>query len=223
MFIGVPVLQKILAPVVAWMIAVMAAMGPLGVSLLMGIESACIPLPSEVIMPFAGYLAFKGQLTFFGLGAGSPIAQIWIAGIFGALGCNLGSIPAYEIGAWGGRTAVEKYGKYIWLNLGHLDQAHRFFERFGTWAILIGRMLPVVRTFIALPAGIAKMDRTKFHLLTFAGSLPWCLGLAWIGYKLGEKWNTLGVYFHKLDAVIGGLILLGIIWFVWNHLRRKQA
>lgn len=216
-------LQKILAPIVAWMIAVMAAMGPLGVSLLMGIESACIPLPSEVIMPFAGYLAFKGQLTFFGLGAGSPIAQIWIAGIFGALGCNLGSIPAYEIGAWGGRTAVEKYGKYIWLNLGHLDQAHRFFERFGTWAILIGRMLPVVRTFIALPAGIAKMNRTKFHIYTFAGSLPWCLGLAWIGYKLGEKWNTLGAYFHKLDAVIGGLILAGIIWFVWNHLRNKKA
>lgn len=223
MFIGVPVLQKILAPIVAWMIAVMAAMGPLGVSLLMGIESACIPLPSEVIMPFAGYLAFKGQLTFFGLGAGSPIAQIWIAGIFGALGCNLGSIPAYEIGAWGGRTAVEKYGKYIWLNLGHLDQAHRFFERFGTWAILIGRMLPVVRTFIALPAGIAKMNRTKFHIYTFAGSLPWCLGLAWIGYKLGEKWNTLGAYFHKLDAVIGGLILAGIVWFVWDHLRKKRA
>jgi len=217
------VLQKILAPIVAWMIAVMAAMGPLGVSLLMGIESACIPLPSEVIMPFAGYLAFKGQLTFFGLGAGSPIAQIWIAGIFGALGCNLGSIPAYEIGAWGGRTAVEKYGKYIWLNLGHLDQAHRFFERFGTWAILIGRMLPVVRTFIALPAGIAKMNRTKFHIYTFAGSLPWCLGLAWIGYKLGEKWNTLGAYFHKLDAVIGGLILAGIVWFVWDHLRKKKA
>ena len=216
-------LQKILAPVIAWMIAVMAVMGPLGVSLLMAIESACIPLPSEVIMPFAGYLAFKGQLSFFGLGAGNPVAQIWIAGVFGAIGCNLGSIPAYEIGAWGGRKAVEKYGKYIWLNLGHLDQAHRFFERFGTWAILIARMLPVVRTFIALPAGIAKMDRTRFHLFTFMGSLPWCLGLAWIGYKLGEKWNTLGVYFHKLDAVIGVLIVAGIVWFVWDHLRRRKA
>lgn len=216
-------LQKILAPIVAWMTLVMAAMGPLGVSLLMGIESACIPLPSEVIMPFAGYLAFKGQMTFFGLGAGSPVTQIWIAGIFGALGCNLGSIPAFEIGAWGGRKAVEKYGKYIWLNLGHLDQAHRFFERFGTWAILIARMLPVVRTFIALPAGIAKMDRTKFHIFTFVGSLPWCLGLAWVGYKLGEKWNTLGVYFHKLDAVIGVLILAGIAWFVWDHLCSRKS
>jgi len=217
------VLQKFLAPIVAWMIAVMAAMGPMGVSLLMAIESACIPLPSEVIMPFAGYLAFKGQLTFFGLGAGNPVAQIWIAGIFGAIGCNLGSIPAYEIGAWGGRKAVEKYGKYIWLNLGHLDQAHRFFEKFGHWAILIARMLPVVRTFIALPAGIAKMDRTKFHIYTFVGSLPWCLGLAWIGYKLGEQWNTLGVYFHKLDAVIGLLILSGLAWFIWDHLRQRKG
>ena len=216
-------LQKVLAPIVAWMVAVMAAMGPLGVALLMGIESACIPLPSEVIMPFAGYLAFKGQMTFFGLGAGSPWAQIWIAGIFGALGCNLGSIPAYEIGAWGGRKAIEKYGKYIWLNLNHLDQAHRFFEKFGTWAILIARMLPVVRTFIALPAGIARMNRTRFHLFTFVGSLPWCLGLAWIGYKLGEKWNTLGAYFHKLDAVIGVLLLVGLGWFIWNHLKSRKG
>ena len=214
-------LQKILAPIVAWMVAVMAAMGPLGVMLLMAIESACIPLPSEVIMPFAGYLAFKGQLTFLGLGADNPTAQIWIAGIFGALGCNLGSIPAYEVGAWGGRRAVEKYGRYIWLHTGHLDQAHRFFERFGTWAIFIGRLLPVVRTFIALPAGIAKMDRTRFHLYTFAGSLPWCLGLAWVGYKLGENWNTLGAYFHKLDAVIGVLILAGVAWFVYDHFRNR--
>jgi membrane protein DedA with SNARE-associated domain len=187
----------------------------------MAIESACIPLPSEVILPFAGYLAFKGQLTFFGLGAGHPVAQIWIAGVFGALGCNLGSLPAYELGAWGGRRAVEKYGKYIWLHTGHLDQAHRFFERFGSEAIILGRMLPVVRTFIALPAGIAQMNRTRFHLYTFAGSLPWCLGLAWIGYKLGEKWNTLGDYFHKLDAVIGALIIAGVVWFVYDHFKNR--
>ena len=215
-------LQKLLAPIVAWMVAVMAAMGPLGVMLLMAIESACIPLPSEVIMPFAGYLAFKGQLTFIGLGADNPVAQIWIAGFFGAIGCNLGSIPAYEVGAWGGRRAVEKYGRYIWLHTGHLDQAERFFARFGTWAIFIGRLLPVIRTFIALPAGIAKMDRTRFHLYTFAGSLPWCLGLAWVGYKLGEKWNTLGAYFHKLDAVIAVVLLAGVAWFVYDHVKNRQ-
>jgi membrane protein DedA with SNARE-associated domain len=214
-------LQKLLAPVVAWMVALMAAMGPLGVMLLMAIESACIPLPSEVIMPFAGYLAYKGQLTIFGLGAGHPVAQIWIAGFFGALGCNLGSIPAYEVGAWGGRRAVEKYGRYIWLHTGHLDQAHRFFERYGSEAIILGRLLPVVRTFIALPAGIAKMDRTRFHLYTFLGSLPWCLVLAWIGYKLGEKWNTLGAYFHKLDAIIGVLLLAGVAWFFYDHFKNR--
>jgi membrane protein DedA with SNARE-associated domain len=214
-------LQRLLAPIVAWMLAVMAAMGPLGVMLLMAIESACIPLPSEVIMPFAGYLAYKGQFTLFGLGAGHPVAQVWIAGVFGALGCNLGSIPAYEVGAWGGRSAVEKYGRYIFLHTGHLGQARRFFERFGTWAIFIGRLLPVVRTFIALPAGIAQMNRTRFHLFTFAGSLPWCLVLAWIGYKLGEKWNTLGQYFHKLDAVIGVLVLAGVAWFVYDHYKNR--
>ena len=215
-------LHKLLAPLILWMTLLMAATGPLGVVLLMGIESACIPLPSEVIMPFAGFLAFKGQMTFMGLGVGSPWGQIGIAGLFGAIGCNLGSIPAYELGAWGGRKAVERYGRFIFLNLEHLDQAHRFFERFGKWAILVGRMLPVIRTFIALPAGIAKMDRVHFHLYTFLGSLPWCLALAWVGYKLGANWNTLGVYFHRFDAVIlAGLGLLAA-WFIWSHIRGSR-
>ena len=215
-------LHKLLTPIVLWMTAIMIAAGPFGVSLLMGIESACIPLPSEVIMPFAGFLAFKGHMTFMGLGAGNPWAQIWIAGLFGAIGCNLGSIPAYELGAWGGRKAVERYGRYIFLNLDHLDKAHRFFEAFGPWAIVCARMLPVLRTFIALPAGIARMDRTSFHIYTFLGSLPWCLGLAWVGYKLGANWNTLGAYFHKFDAVIVTVLLGGAAWFVWSHLRGSR-
>jgi len=219
---GVTVLHKLLTPVILWMTALLVAAGPLGVTLLMAIESACIPLPSEVIMPFAGFLAHKGQMTFLGLGAASPWAQIGIAGLFGAIGCNLGSIPAYELGAWGGRKAVERYGKYILLNLEHLDQAHRFFERFGSWAIVLGRMLPVVRTFIALPAGIAKMDRGRFHLFTFIGSLPWCLGLAWVGFFLGERWDTLGVYFHKFDLVIGLILAFAAGWFVWSHIRSAR-
>ena len=217
-------LHKLLTPVILWMTALLVAAGPLGVTLLMGIESACIPLPSEVIMPFAGYLAYKGQMSFLGLGT-SPWAQILTAGLFGAIGCNLGSIPAFELGAWGGRKAVERYGKYILLNLDHLDQAHRFFERFGAWAILLGRMLPVVRTFIALPAGIAKMDRTRFHVFTFIGSLPWCVGLAWVGYMLGERWETLGAIFHKFDLAIGLVLAAGAVWFVWHHIasaRRRQ-
>jgi membrane protein DedA with SNARE-associated domain len=216
------VLHKVLAPVIAWMTALMIAVGPLGVTLLMAIESACIPLPSEVIMPFAGFLAYKGQMTFLGLGAGSAWAQIFIAGLFGAIGCNLGSVPAYELGAWGGRKAVERYGRYILLNMDHLDQAHRFFERFGGGAILMGRMLPVIRTFIALPAGIARMDRVKFHVYTFIGSLPWCLGLAWVGHVLGERWDTLGVYFHRFDLVLVVVLVLAAGWFLWSHLRAAR-
>jgi len=207
------------------MTALMVAVGPVGVTLLMAIESACIPLPSEVIMPFAGFLAHEGHMTFLGLGASGPGTQILIAGLFGAAGCNLGSIPAYELGAWGGRKAVERYGKYILLNLDHLDQAHRFFERFGVWAILMGRMLPVIRTFIALPAGIARMDRFRFHLYTFVGSLPWCLGLAWVGYQLGERWDTLGVYFHRFDLALVILLAGGAAWLLWRHVRaaRRRA
>ena len=216
-------LHQLLTPIIAWMTALMVAVGPWGVTALMAIESACIPLPSEVIMPFAGFLAYKGQMSFLGWGAGSPMAQIAIAGVFGAIGCNLGSIPAYELGAWGGRKAVERYGRYILLNLDHLDQAHRFFERFGNWAIVLGRMLPVVRTFIALPAGIARMDRTRFHLYTFAGSLPWCLGLAWVGYALGERWTILGAYFHRFDLVLGLALAAGAGWFAWSHLRGAHA
>jgi len=186
----------------------------------MAIESACIPLPSEVIMPFAGYLAFKGQMVFLGWGPGSPLVRIFIAGLFGAIGCNLGSIPAYELGAWGGRRAVERYGKYILLNLEHLDQAHRFFEKFGAWAIPLARILPVVRTFIALPAGIGKMKRLPFHVYTFLGSLPWCLGLAWVGYKLGERWHTLGAWFHRFDIVIILALVCALAWFLRAHLKQ---
>jgi len=217
------VLHKLLGPIIAWMTALLAAIGPWGVTGLMAIESACIPLPSEVIMPFAGYLAFKGQMTFLGLGAGHPAVQVLIAGLFGAIGCNLGSIPAYELGAWGGRRAVERFGRYVLLNLDHLDQAHRFFERFGGWAIVLGRMLPMVRTFIALPAGIARMDRARFHLFTFIGSLPWCLGLAWVGYLLGERWDVLGVYFHRFDLALCLLLALGAAWFIWSHVRASRG
>ena len=215
-------LHTLLAPVIAWMTALMTAVGPWGVTLLMAIESACIPLPSEVIMPFAGFLAFQGRMTFLGLGAAHPQAQIVIAGLFGALGCNLGSIPAYELGAWGGRKAVERYGKYVLLNLDHLDQAHRFFQRFGPLAIIVGRMLPMVRTFIALPAGIARMDRTRFHAYTFIGSLPWCLGLAWIGWFLGARWAILGSWFHRFDALLFALLVAGVAWFFWSHLRAAR-
>jgi membrane protein DedA with SNARE-associated domain len=201
-------IEKIIAVLAKFVIAVISHGGYLGVAALMAIESACIPLPSEIIMPFAGYLVYAGQFNLF-----------WAATV-GAIGCNLGSILAYEVGYHGGRPLVEKYGAYIWLNSHDLDRADRFFHRFGAAAVFIGRLLPVIRTFIALPAGIARMPRLKFHLYTFAGSWPWCFGLAWVGMKLGEKWHTdprLSHWLHRLDAVIIVALLAGVVWFFWSH------
>lgn len=201
--------EKLIAKLGLFVISVISAMGYLGVTLLMAIESACIPLPSEVIMPFSGYLVYTGQFN------------LWIVAFMGAIGCNLGSAVAYEIGYYGGRPLVERFGSYLLLSERELDWADRFFARFGDLTVLISRMLPVVRTFIALPAGIARMPRLRFHLYTFVGSFPWCLGLAYLGMKAGEHWNYLGRYFHQFDKVIGAVILVALIWFVWSHWRHR--
>jgi len=201
-------IEKIIAALAGMTVAVISKSGYLGVLLLMAIESACIPLPSEIIMPFAGYLVYTGRFHL-----------LWAA-TAGALGCNLGSVIAYEIGCYGGRPLVERYGSYIFLTRHDLDMADRFFHRFGSAAVFIGRLLPVIRTFIALPAGVAKMSRLKFHVYTFVGSWPWCFGLAWVGMKLGERWDTnprLRQWLHRLDAVIIILILAAVTWFVWSH------
>lgn len=208
--------SKIISALAAFIIAVISQTGYLGVMLLMGIESACIPLPSEVIMPFAGALTVPGVAAQYGH---SPLTLLWVA-TAGALGCNLGSIIAYEIGHYGGRPLVERYGSYIFLGRHELEMADRFFLRFGSAAVLIGRLLPVIRTFIALPAGIAKMPRLRFHVFTFIGSWPWCFALAWVGMKLGERWDTdprLKAWFHRLDAVIVLVVLIAIAWFVRSH------
>lgn len=200
--------EKIISWLAGIIITVISAGGYLGVVLLMAIESACIPLPSEIIMPFAGYLVYLGKFKL-----------MWAA-TAGAIGCNLGSIVAYEIGCYGGRPLVEKYGGYIWITHHDLNMADRFFRRFGAAAVFLGRLLPVIRTFIALPAGIARMSRLRFHIYTFAGSWPWCLALAWIGMKLGERWETdprLKQWLHRLDALIILGVLAAAVWFVWSH------
>ncbi len=202
-------IEGLIAKLGLFVISVISTLGYFGVMMLMAIESACIPLPSEVIMPFSGYLVHTGQFN------------LWLLAFMGALGCNLGSLVAYEIGYHGGRPLVERFGSYIFLNQHDLDLTDRFFARFGDVTVLISRMLPVVRTFIALPAGIARMPRFRFHIYTFAGSFPWCLGLAYLGMKAGEHWNYLGKYFHQFDKVIGALILIGIIWFVWSHWKNR--
>jgi membrane protein DedA with SNARE-associated domain len=203
-------IAKVIEALAVFTTGVISAMGYGGVVLLMAIESACIPLPSEIIMPFAGYLVYQGQFTLQG------------AAIAGAVGCVVGSIPAYYLGAHGGRPVIEKYGKYVLLSEKELALADRLFFRHGHWVVLAARLLPVVRTFIAFPAGVARMPMGKFVVYTLVGSYPWCLGLAWVGAKLGERWNTdprLKAAFHRFDVVIGGAIVLAVAWFVWHKLR----
>jgi len=183
--------------------------GYAGIVILMAIESACIPLPSELIMPFAGYLVSQGRFNLF-----------WAA-TAGALGCNVGSVIAYEIGYYGGRRLIERYGSYILMTYHDLEIADRFFKKFGGAAVFVGRLLPVVRTFIALPAGIARMPRVPFHIYTFLGLWPWCFGLAYFGMKLGDHWMDLKPYFLKFKEVIIVLLLVGVIWFVWTHWKNR--
>jgi membrane protein DedA with SNARE-associated domain len=201
--------EKILTLLFGFISSLIATTGYAGITLLMAIESACIPLPSELIMPFAGYLVYTGKMNLF-----------WAA-TAGAIGCNLGSLVAYEIGYYGGRPLVEKYGRWILMGRRELDWADRFFHSRGELAVVIARMLPVIRTFIALPAGVARMPRVKFHIYTFIGSWPWCFGLAYLGMKLGENWRSLGKYFHQFDAIIGVLLLAAIAWFVWSHWQHR--
>lgn len=204
--------EKILALLVPWITGLISLIGYPGVALLMAIESACIPLPSEIIMPFAGYLVYTGRFNLF-----------WVA-TAGAIGCNIGSAVAYWIGAYGGRPMVERFGSYVLLSRKDLDRTTAFFERHGSITVLIARILPVVRTFIALPAGIARMPQRRFHIYTFVGSWPWCFVLAYAGMKLGKAWNTdprLKNVLHRSDAAI--LVLLGVafVWFVWSHWQHR--
>ena len=201
---------KLLAALATLIVGVISSLGYGGIVLLMAIESACIPLPSEVIIPFSGYLVSRG------------VFSLWGVALAGAVGCMLGSIVAYYVGAWGGRRLVERYGRYLLISHHDLDMADRWFARHGDITILVGRLLPVVRTFIAFPAGVARMAMGKFLVYTFIGSLIWCWGLAWIGERLGEHWDSLGAYFHRFDAAIIALILTGATWWVWRHLRHIQ-
>lgn len=202
-------IEKILGILATFTIGVISGGGYLGIVLLMAIESACIPLPSEIIMPFAGYLVSTGRF------------DLYLAATAGAIGCNLGSIVAYEVGKRGGRPLAERWGRYVLVGPGELDAADRFFARFGNLAVLIGRLLPVIRSFIAFPAGVARMPLVPFHLYTFIGSWPWCFGLAWLGMVLGEKWNSdprVKAAFHSADALIAVVLMAGVGFFLWHKL-----
>lgn len=198
---------KIISVLASVVIAIISVSGYWGILVCMAIESACIPLPSEIIMPFAGYLVLKGEFT------------LWGAALAGALGCVVGSVIAYYIGVYLGRDFILKYGRYFLINSKDIDWAERWFKKYGSAAIFFSRLLPVIRTFISFPAGVVRMKMTPFIFYTFLGSYPWCYGLAWLGKKMGENWNSLGPYFHRFDILIGIILLLGVIFWIRHHFK----
>lgn len=184
--------------------------GYFAVIVLMALESANIPIPSEIIMPFAGFLVTKGDLNLF-----------WVV-VAGVLGNWIGSALSYCLGAYGGRPLVDRYGKYIRMNHHHLDIAENWFKKYGDFSVFIGRMLPIVRTFISFPAGLAKMNFTKFSVYTIIGAFPFCYLMAWLGFKMGENWEDLRKYFHYADYVVVAAFIVLIGYYLLRKKRSKH-
>lgn len=184
--------------------------GYAGIVVLMALESACMPVPSEIVMPFAGYLvSYEGKMSLLGIT------------LAGSLGCTIGSIAAYVVGYYAGRPLILRYGKYVLIREKHLVSAENWFAKWGDKATFIARLLPVIRTVISLPAGIAKMDFKKFVLYSFLGSVPWTFMLGYIGYWLGEEWQSIEDVFRYLDVlVVVGVVAL-VIWYI--RFRRKKS
>jgi len=186
-----------------------------GVVLLMAIESACIPLPSEIIMPLAGWMLIADK----GLGP----EYLVLAGFCGAVGNVIGSLVAYEVGAWGGRPFLYRWGKYILITPHDIERADRWFDKYGDRITFLSRLLPVVRTFISLPAGIARMKLWKFVLYCFLGAFPWSIGLAYGGYVLGQHWDKIRDAIRPFDYPIVAVFLLLVAFFVWRRLRALRS
>jgi membrane protein DedA with SNARE-associated domain len=206
-------IDQVISALVSWIVEVISSAGYLGIVILMAIESACIPLPSEVIMPFAGYLVSTGQFSLLGVATA------------GALGCNIGSTIAYLVASTGGRKVFERWGGYILISSDEINRAERFFACYGSITVFFARLLPVVRTFIAFPAGLARMPMLKFQIYTFVGTWPWCFGLAYIGFLLGARWNsdpTFRRLFHEFDAVIVTVLIAGLAWLIWARWRERH-
>ena len=210
-------LEAIDAIVIPFLEALYERFGYVGVVIAMAIESAAIPLPSELILPFAGWSVSKGltePLT-------SAPWSYWGAVIAGVVGNTAGSLASYAIGAYGGRPLVERYGKYVLISAHDLELADRWFARYGEATVFFSRMLPIVRTFISVPAGIARMPLWRFTLFSILGAIPWVMLLVWGGMQLGDHWLELKHNLRGLDYLIAAVILLGVGLFVWRHVRRR--
>ncbi len=202
--------ESLLTTLKDWCEQVVATTGYPGIIALMAIGCACIPIPSEVVMVAAGIVAQKGGICFHA------------AAILGAFGCMIGSALSYWAGRKGGRPFLEKYGKYVLFRAHDFEVADRWFHKYGQGAVFLGRMVPVIRTFISLPAGIHGVSFWPFLALSLVGSLPWCYGLAYVGYRASEQWETVQRYMNRFETLIIVLILVGIVWFVYSHLRRRR-
>lgn len=200
--------------IVSFLQQLFQSVGWLGVVLAMAIESACIPLPSEVTMPLAGWFLIEAR--------GLSWEWTLLAGLYGAVGCTIGSAVAYWVGAVGGRPVILKYGKYILLSPHHVDMADRWFAERGEIMAFVSRLLPVVRTFISFPAGIARMHFGRFLLYSFLGSLPWCWALAFGGFLLGSRWEAVREAMRPFDIPIAVIILALLGLFIWRGIKNRK-
>ncbi len=187
------------------------------VVLLMALESACMPVPSEIVMPFAGYLVYQAEQPGYD---GTVMSLVGVS-LAGAIGCTLGSILAYVVGKHWGRPFILRYGKYFLIRKKHLDMADEWFERYGDVATFLARLLPIIRTFISLPAGIARMNFKKFVFYSFVGSLPWTALLAYVGYVLGPNWEDIIGWFHNLDIVVVAAVVAAVAWYIYKMRKER--
>jgi membrane protein DedA with SNARE-associated domain len=204
-------LEKVLAPLSAFILSTISGLGYAGIVLCMTIESACIPLPSEIIMPFSGYLVSTGRFT------------LWGVVLAGAVGNVIGSWIAYAAGYHGGRPLAQQRARWRIIRMEEYDLADRWLKKHGLQVAFWTRLLPIVRTFISFPAGAARVPLGRFTLYTFLGSAPWAFGLAYVGVLFGEHWENIRAFWRGFDlVVIAGLLVLLLLWFRW-HRRHRGA
>lgn len=209
-------MEGVEAAIVEFLRSVVNAIGWPGVVIIMALESANIPIPSEVTMPLAGWMLVQAR--------GLPFWRAVLdGGLMGALGCTIGSVASYLLGLWGGRPFLQRWGRYIFISQHDLEQADRWFARWGDWAVFISRLLPIVRTFISFPAGVVRVHLGRFIILSFVGSFIWCGALAAAGYALGSEWERIREIMRPFDIPIAILLVAGMAYYIYRHIRHTQT